>query len=172
MARRLVRLTRAPKRLTSWFFVAPVRTALTVGGGTIITTLNAAALALRPFTIIRTRLLITIESDQASADESQLGAFGMAVVLDQAEAIGVTAVPTPVTDSGSDLWFVHQWASAKLKLNTAVGFDTQGQTQYVVDSKAMRKVDIGQTMVGVGEFSSAGDGFVMGVMGRQLIKVN
>ena len=31
------------------------------------------------------------------------------MVSDQAVAVGVSAIPTPVTELSSDLWFVHQW---------------------------------------------------------------
>ena len=95
------------KRLTSWFQFQPGRTAFSSVGGTVLFSLNAAALALRPFTIVRTRFLVSVVTDQVAADELVLGALGMAVVSDQAVAIGVTAVPTPITDMGSDLWFVH-----------------------------------------------------------------
>ena len=92
------------KRLTSWFQFQPIRVT-GAAGGTIMFSLNAAALALRPFTIVRSRFEVGIISDQTAATEDQLGAIGMAVVSDQAVAVGVTAVPTPITDMGSDLWF-------------------------------------------------------------------
>ena len=43
----------------------------TVSGSvaTLLSMFNAAALALRPFTIVRTRLMIQIESDQSAASE-------------------------------------------------------------------------------------------------------
>ena len=93
------------KRLTSWFQFVPTQVSLTAAGGTIIFSLNAAALALRPFTVVRTRFKYMVISDQAAAIEIQAGAIGMAVVSDQSVAVGVTAVPTPITDMGSDLWF-------------------------------------------------------------------
>ena len=161
------------KRLTSWFSFSPTVTAFSAGGGTIIVSLNAAALALRPFTVVWTRFLLGIESDQISADERQIGGFGCAVVSDQALAIGVTAVPTPITDIGSDLWFVHQLLYSSFGFITGVGFEGQMQTMYEVDSKAMRKVDIGQDLVIVGEFASGiSEGFTMVAGGRMLVKVN
>ena len=47
-----------------------------------------------------------VESDQSAATELFIGNLGLAVVSDQATAVGVTAVPTPATDRGSDLWFL------------------------------------------------------------------
>ncbi len=161
------------KRLTSWFEFQPNVTGLSAVGGTILFSLNAAALALRPFTIVRTRFLLGMSSDQAAASERQVGGFGMAVVSDQANAIGVTAVPTPISDMGSDLWFVHQLLYNDFVFGTGVGFEDNVLAQYVIDSKAMRKVDIGQDLVVVAEFSSNGSGgFNITAGGRMLVKVN
>ncbi len=160
------------KRLTLWAGFQPLKSAFTATGGTILFSLSAAGLALRPFTIVRTRLLISVNTDQVAADESQVGAFGVAVVSDQAVAVGVTAVPTPITDMDSDLWLVHQLMYSEFFLNTAVGFDAGGMVPVEVDSKAMRKVELGQDVILVGEFSAAGNGFIMTVGGRMLLKLN
>ena len=45
--------------------------------------------------------------------------------------------------------------------------------QYEIDSKAMRKVDIGQDLVIVGELATGQSaGFTMTTGGRMLVKVN
>ena len=162
----------AQKRLTSWFEFLPRTDVLTATGGTIIFSLNTAALALRPFTIVRTRFLVSIVSDQLGADEIQIGAYGMAVVSDQAVAVGVTAVPTPITDMGSDLWFVHQMCYNDFQFVSGVGFHSDGAHQYEIDSKAMRKVDIGQDLVVVAEVAGASSGAAFVSGGRMLVKVN
>ena len=162
----------AQKRLTSWFQFIPSNTAFAAAGGTVIFTLNAAALAMRPFTIIRSRFEIAIWSDQFAAPEIQVGALGMAVVSDQASAVGVTAVPTSITDMGSDLWFVHQLIYSNITVGSAVAFTGSDMTHRTIDSKAMRKVDIGQDLVIVGELSVVGNNFDMLVGGRMLVKVN
>ena len=164
----------AKKRLSSWFEFQPIASAFSAGGGTLLFSLNAAALALRPFTIVRTRFLVGIVSDQLAASETQVGALGMAVVSDQAVAVGVTAIPTPVTDMASDLWFVHQLLYNEFTFASGVGFNEDGLHQYEIDSKAMRKVDIGQDLVIVGELSGASStgGFNLTVGGRMLVKVN
>ena len=79
-------------------------TITTVGTSVVQTSLNAGALALRPFTMVRVRGVIRLETDQLTTTEFQEIAFGLAVVSDQAVAVGVTAVPSPVSDNGSDLW--------------------------------------------------------------------
>ena len=96
------------RRESSWFFFAPAQTTFTATGGTLVYTFNAAALALRPFTIVRTHFYVAIESDQIVASEIEVGGWSMGVVTEQATAVGVSAVPTPITDLGSDEFFVHQ----------------------------------------------------------------
>ena len=160
------------KRLTSWFTFSPTNATFTGAGGTIIFSLNAAALALRPFTIVRSRFLISVISDQITASENYGGAVGMAVVSDQAVAVGVTAVPTPITDMGSDLWFLHQLFFASVQIEEASGNGAfLRSTNIEIDSKAMRKVDIGQDLVVVGELAQT-SGFNLTIGGRMLVKVN
>ena len=59
-------------------------------------------------TILRTVGQIGIVTDQTAASEDQLGAFGLATVSNVAFAIGITAIPGPVTEIEDDGWFVHQ----------------------------------------------------------------
>ena len=85
----------------------------------------------------------------------------------------MTAVPTPITDMGSDLWFLHQLTMNTFVFASGVGFQDRGVSVTEIDSKAMRKVDIGQDMVVVGELSgNSGGGMDMTVGGRMLVKVN
>ncbi len=174
MARRHFRSGRSggPRRETLWAFIDATATSLTATGGTIIGQLNAAALALRPFTIIRTYLEVLIISDQQAASEFQIAALGMAVVSDQASAIGVTAVPTPSTDAGSDLWFLHQWLMSSFVLVSAVGIDGDEGHHYSIDSKAMRKVNDDQDIVTVIELDSVSSGVSIFVAGRFLVKLH
>ncbi len=140
------RVVRSAKRKTLWLDFASGRTAetnLPAASSLLSSSLNAAALALRPFTIVRTRGMLWTASDQVAGPEDAFGAFGYAVVSDQASAIGVTAIPTPITDAGSSLFFSWTPWMAAIEQATAVGFDaTPGFVQHF-DSKAMRKVEIG-----------------------------
>ncbi len=160
------------RRESLWVDIAFGNTAFSAMGGTILFTLNAAALALRPFTFVRWRAVLQVRSDQTASSEDQLGAYGIAVVSDEAVAVGVTAVPTPVTEMNSDLWFVHQIFMHSIQVSSAVGILSPAGSVYQVDSKAMRKVEDGQDVVGVGELSGAGAGFVLQDAGRALIKLH
>jgi len=158
------------RRQTTWFQYSPAIATMTAPGGTLFFSLNAAALALRPFTVVRSHFHIGLRSDQAAAIEEQIAGVGLAVVSDEAVAVGVTAVPTPITEMGSDLWFVHQLIYA----SESRVVDKTREGQYIsIDSKAMRKVGVGQDIVLVVEMSAASTGgMVITVGGRQLIKNN
>ena len=121
-------------------------------------------------TIIRVRGSLWVSSDQNAANEEPFGAFGMAVVTDQAAAIGVTAVPTPIADASSDNWFLHFPWLASIRVGDATGFDNNAYIRYDIDNKAMRKVDDGDTVVVVMENSSAGAAVDFLLQFRMLIK--
>ncbi len=163
------------KRDTLWLGGAPFQQAL-VAPTTValVTSLNAAALALRPFTVVRSRGQLLCKSDQIGGSEDYAGAFGSCIVSDQANAIGVTAVPTPTTDSGSDLWFVYEFMMGAFAFGTQVAFTSVGGVIRVVDSKAMRKVEDGQDLVGVVEGGGAGsdNGSQINGFMRHLIKLH
>ncbi len=148
---------------------------MAAAGGTIYFSLNAAALALRPFTIVRTYFSFLLRSDQVIASEDFGAGFGLAVVSDEATAVGVTAVPTPISQSGSDLWFAHKHLLGSI-FKDSDNTQVASRSGYVseMDSKAMRKVDVGQDIVVVGESMTAtlGGGCILGVAGRMLVKVN
>jgi len=159
-------------RETNWFSGTLVNSTVAAAStAVLLTSLNAAALALRPFTVIRTRGILQIRSDQTAAAESQQAAYGECVVSDQAQAIGVTAVPTPVTDSGSDLFYVYEWLLNSLEVTTDIGRYID-QPPYRYDSKAMRKVEVGQDMITVWETGAASDGASLTVFSRALIKLH
>ena len=141
----------------------------TSSASTLVFVLNAAALALRPFTIVRTHFSCHLGTDQTAALEQQSIAVGIAVVSTEAAAVGITAIPTPNTEAASSLWFVHQYAfadSSDLASNVR-----RGET-WLMDSKAMRKVELGQDMVVVIEGGGLGSGQITSLGGRILVKLN
>ena len=160
------------KRATSWFDLPATSTLFTAAGGTILLVLSTAEKAKRPFTIIRTHLHYSFSSDQIAASEFYGGAVGMAIVSDQAAAIGVSAVPTPAADAASDLWFMHEWFSNQVLFGDGTGFQDAVSTQGRIDSKAMRKVDDSQDAILVAELDTVmgAGGFIFKAGGRLLIK--
>ena len=69
MARRHTPAPRGARRQTLWLSGLTVGSTLTPDGATLLTTLNAAALALRPFTIVRTRGIVVIGTDNTAGSE-------------------------------------------------------------------------------------------------------
>ena len=62
------------RRETVWFGDVYTNTAVAAANtAVLLSSLNAAALALRPFTIVRTRGQLSIRTDQTAATEQQVG---------------------------------------------------------------------------------------------------
>ena len=154
-------------RETTWFRFASGETTLSASAA--IFSFNAAALAMRPFTIIRTHFEFAVRSDQAAAIEHQGVGVGLGVVSDQAVAVGVSALPTPITDLASHLWFLHKIIYAD---ESALTDRTRPQTNVSVDSKAMRKVEVGSDLVVMAELTGFSLGAIVTVGGRILVKNN
>ncbi len=148
------------RRKTAWSgsTVPAGVTALASGAATF----DQQADVLEPFTIVRTRGLLYIQSDQVAAREEAFGAMGIGVVTQAAASIGVTAVPTPLTEISDDLFFV--WVP------WACDHDTLGNNPYMApfDSKSQRKVNEGDTVVVTLENSASGFGVEYEVFFRML----
>ena len=161
---RNVRETRWLQTPTSTITIGTAATAV------LAFTLDAAALALLPFTIIRERNFWFVRPDVTSGGEFYGGAVGAAVVSEQASAIGVTAVPTPLTDQGSDLWYMYAQLFGRFG-GTQV--EDVGKTMQI-DSRAMRKVEDGQDVIIVLESGAATEAASMVSVfgGRFLVKLH
>ena len=165
------RIVSVGTRLTNWGALTDgADTMASSGTAVLAAALSASFLAMRPFTVIRYHLQLALRSDQEAAMENQRVAVGMAVVSDQSVAVGVTAVPTPVTDVSSDLWFLHQWImGGESRLVDKV----RAETYLSVDSKAMRKVNDDQDLIMVVESAAnIGSGAILASAGRFLIKLH
>ncbi len=161
------------RRVTLWGDTTSVLQTLATAQTAVLTnSLSAAGLALRPFTVIRVRGRVIVRSDQTAGSEDQSVAVGFAVVSDQASAIGVTAVPTPITDAGSDLWLMYQMVKSAMIIASDTAIAVVGDVE--VDSRAMRKVEEGQDLIAVVEsdVSGATAGLLVGTGYRFLIKLH
>ena len=170
MARKsgFVRRNGVMRRETLWIGSTTISTTMAAASAVLTTILNAAALALRPFTIVRTRGVVIVRSDQISALQRYDGAFGMAVVSEQASTAGVASIPTPTTDSDSDLWYVYERVLSTV-VNSANGNELG--RERIIDSKAMRKVEDGSDVVSVVENPLAA-GCVVDHFFRTLVKLH
>jgi len=164
-----VRFSAPVKRATEWFATVAADDSATLNANSaiILHSFDAAEKAKLPFTIMRIRGYLFVVSDQVAANEDFIGALGMAVVGDQATALGVTALPDPVNEGDSDLWFVHRYFAGN---NTvAIG---NSVVQMDLDSKAMRKVEQGQDFFSILRNASATTGFDFWLSFRMLIKIH
>ena len=140
-ANRRVIVRGGTKRATQWV-ASTVETAVTsLGAQTAL--LDQSFAFLEPATIVRIRGNLWVAGDQTSVREEAFGAIGFAVVSNEALAIGVTAVPLPISDQESDLWMLWQpWFTGNV--TSQVG---NQWSQYPLESKAMRKVNDGNAIV-------------------------
>ena len=109
-------------------------------------------------TIRRSRGTIAITSDQLTSTESQMGAVGLIVVTEAAAAVGITAIPDPVSNASDDGWFVYQGFTQR---DLATGGNVT-RNFWPFDSKAMRRVEEGFEIVVVVANAHATDGFKIG----------
>ncbi len=127
------------QRISTW--VGFTASAQTVAGMTavLLGVANAALLALRPFTIVRTRGVFFVESDQAATTERSHGVFGAVVVEEEAADAGVASLPTPGTEIDAP-FFLYEPYIHSFRFFDATGTNDPSGTTITFDSKAMRKV--------------------------------
>ncbi len=160
------------RRESLWIGIVATTTSLPSAGNQVLFSgFDATTLGLRPFTIVRTRGFWRLHSDQEGADEIYAAGLGMAIVSDQALAIGVTAVPTPDTDRDSDLWFLYEELAGSFSFISGLNaFDLAPSAQF--DSKAMRKVEDGSDIAIVLQSNAISSGVIAYKSGRLLIKLH
>ncbi len=155
-----------------WLQFVPIEGTMAAGSTALVLfSLNTAALNLAPFTVVRTRGVFGLRSDQISAPEAYSASLGIAVVSEQAAAIGATAVPTPETDRGSGLFFVYESLAGSFAFTTGAGYIESGKWMSF-DSKAMRKLEQGNDIVVVVETSAISNAAIAHVSLRMLVKLN
>jgi len=90
-------------------------------------------------------------------------ALGFGVFSDQAVATGVAALPDPITDIGDDLWMAM----------IPIGPFNDGTQKATIDfdSRAMRKVEDGQTLVAVASQTATGVVLELSLFVRVLAKI-
>ena len=119
--------------------------------GTILGT-GAVAL-LEGLTIVRTRgeILMWL-SAVGTAQDGISGALGLCIVSENAFAVGSTAVPHPITDIAWDGWYWWHAVNLFAPSTTQATLDRVIASQRLeVDSKAMRKIKLSDTVALVWE---------------------
>ena len=160
------------KRQTEWSLcsVPTGYTSVPAGAKVILVLVPAVTLAAdSPSTIVRTRGLLSIESDQRAASESQIGAFGIGFVNVVAGALGITALPGPASECSWGGWFLHQFFSYRVSVTTDIGVEPNFAHPIELDSKAMRKFTEDESLLLMIENFGA-TGFNAAVSFRMLLK--
>jgi len=173
MARQRSFGTRTARREMVWIGLFPAQAKIALAAGQVILmgTLNAAALALRPFTVVRTRGFLWTASDQEGAIEEPFGAFGLMVVKQTASAAGIASLPTPVTESDGEFFVYEPWIAA-MRFVSATGIaDPAGSTIHF-DSKAQRKLGLDEDLAVTIENESSTHGADVIIGGRILVKLH
>ena len=163
------------RRGTAWLGSAIATDTSTLAAGAVVldqSFTGAQSQAKGDFTIVRTRGLLSVASDQSIATEEPFGALGFMVIREAARVIGVTAIARAYDDAKDDGWFVHQYWRAACRVGTDIGFQggSSWWTHYVIDSKAMRKVESTDAIAIVLENSDAVGGIVYLLDFRILVK--
>ncbi len=174
MARRVARtrFVRPPQKTKIWIGDGVGVSTLAGAATTLISTLSAAALLLRPFTVLRSRLELLWLSDQEAADENPFGTYGSIVVTENAAAIGITALPNPsgITGDADSLWFIWQALAMQIVVGTAETDGGLGRL-FTIDSKSMRKVGPNDDIATLVDVEGA-QGARLISNGRQLIQLH
>ena len=122
---------------------------------------------------IHGELLATIATVSSSLDGYVCG-FGMCIVSENAAGVGITAVPTPITDQAWDGWLLHRLFTVKSNTGTiADGVNAFSATARLeLDSKAMRKFKLSDVLMGVVEVTEVGNSTLnLDLLSRMLIKL-
>ena len=138
------RLPSSLRRKTLWISSADITAPIPlVGAASVLDQFLSEAFVATtgPFTIVRTVGSISVASDQEIADENVLLGLGACVVSEQARAVGVTAVPTPITDEGSELFFLYETVVQSVRFSDATGVHAPWFVTKYFDSRAQRKVE-------------------------------
>ena len=173
MARRFSNrpVIRGNRRVSDWFGAGLTVTTLATDD-TLILSLNAAALAARPFTIVRTRLSVFYASDQTAAEEFSQAVLTMQVVSESASTAGVDSCPNGIDETDADFIVYKPLFSDVISLSS-VGIVYQNGDNFInhVDSKSMRKVGTDDDVVFI-LAQRAARGCDIAIEGRFLVKLH
>ena len=133
--------TSALRRKTTWTVGPEGSVQLTSAAASVF---SGGAIAIDDgLTIVRTRgeLNVGLSVAAVALDGFARFAFGMCIVSENAAGVGVTAIPSPITDETWDGWYVYYTGSLFSVVATAVLDNAEGvaNLRLPIDSKAMRK---------------------------------
>ena len=148
----------APKRQIANDGVTGLNNARMTFGAALSATvlLGAQQLAIPAATLVRTRgsLLVRVIA-AGDVDDVLGGAFGLIVASNQAFAAGVASLPSPVTEIEND-WVVWVPVTLNADLGSTNPLEPAAFQRVEFDSRGMRKMKLGESLVGVFEMFQSG----------------
>ena len=155
--RGLNRVSGANRRRTGWEegVGGSAITTLTASGSSVLG--SALAIGTDGVTMIRTRGFLEMFLTAATtAGDGFTGAIGIGKSTTQAFAVGITALPVPVTDADWDGWLYHQFFSVH-SASALQAFTTPSSViRMPVESKGMRKAGLDDVFFAVIEVTEIG----------------
>ena len=164
---------RGPHRASEWIGSAD-QGYLSIAAGTSVLTqsfaITGGGVSPSP-TLIRTRGVLSVrDASTPTADKDFVGAMGMCVVSDEAVAAGAASIPGPWNNSEWDGWFVWIPYLFRIEFSSVSGIQIPGSVEIPFDSKAMRKVHLGDSIAVMVESESAS--CAAAISFRQLYKLS
>ncbi len=145
---------RVAKRKTVWIGTATAaQVQIGAGLSVIHSSFTPDSLAMLAPTVVRTRGFAIFFPTAFGADRSSAGAYGLGVVSDEAFAAGAASIPRPHDDDDWPGWLVHGYFANHLEFQSATS-EHQTPFGYEIDSKAMRKIGVNETLVWMVEDNS------------------
>ncbi len=144
--------SQAPKRQIENFAICGTWDGITTVVGTVKAVGSVGvAIGDDPVTVVRTRGHAGFLIRTGVADSIICGAIGLYVVTTDAFAIGVTALPGPLTDANND-WFM--WQTFQLFGNSSAVNSIASTLRFDFDSRGMRKLKDGDVLAMMLEYES------------------
>ena len=137
--------SRVPKRRKGWELgPGDAGRQVVLASATAVIAVSGAQLLQDGLTLLRTRGSLTfLLTGTGSIADGLSGAIGMGIVRLPAFNVGVTAVPTPITEQDWDGWlWWHAFSMRSVTSTIADGANAAGiSDRVIIDTKAMRKLD-------------------------------
>ena len=147
------RLIQGARRLTSWELGPGGTTELltTAAGAFFVGSVTSPLVPGLTMVRLRGKFNAFLKNVSGAIGDGFSGAFGIGIATDAAVAIGITAVPTPITEQAWNGWLY--WRAFYVHAATAVFSDGVNSPlmmqDFEVDSKAMRKIAIEESIYAV-----------------------
>ncbi len=126
------------------------------------------------FTVVRLHgsLLVYLRTAGGAVAEGFAWAMGVCIVSQNAFGAGVASIPSPITDIDWGGWFVHEQGMLITPEAALANYGPEFERRPI-DSKAMRKMHVSDTVVACFETTESGDGSAMDAFfeSRMLVKL-